>query len=68
MVVVLDTVHLDIWHRLALAGGSTLTYEGDYEDAEEDTQDVAQDVHQHDGDEGDGQTRLTLSLLALSTT
>ena len=44
-----------------------LTYEHDNEDAKEDPEDVAQDVHHHDGDEGDGKAHLPLALLTLAT-
>ena len=44
-----------------------LTYEHDNEDAKEDPEDVAEDVHHDDGDEGDGKAQLPLSLLTLST-
>ena len=44
------------------------TYEADHQDAEEDAEHVAEDVHEHDGDEGDGQVGLALPLLALPAT
>ena len=46
---------------------SLLTYEHDNEDAKEDPEDVAEDVHHDDGDEGDGKAHLPLALLALAT-
>ena len=46
---------------------SLLTYEHDNEDAKEDPEDVAEDVHHDNGDEGDGKAHLPLSLLTLST-
>ena len=44
-----------------------LTYEHDNEDAKEDPEDVAQDVHHDDRDEGDGKAHLPLALLTLAT-
>ena len=44
-----------------------LTYEHDNEDAKEDPEDVAEDVHEHNGDESDGQAHLPLTLLTLSS-
>ena len=45
-----------------------LTNKSDDKHAEEDPEDVAEDVHEDDGDEGDGEAGLALSLLALSST
>ena len=42
-----------------------LTDECDYEDAEDDPEDVAEDVHDHDGEESHRQVELALSLLVL---
>ena len=42
-----------------------LTDECDYEDAEDDPEDVAEDVHDHDGEESHRQVELALTLLVL---
>ena len=44
-----------------------LTYEDYNEDAKEDPEDVAEDVHEHNWDESDGQAHLPLTLLTLSS-
>ena len=43
------------------------THQDDDQEAQEDPEDVAEDVHEDDGEEGDGQARLTPPLLALHT-
>ena len=45
-----------------------LTDKGHNQNAQEDSQGVTEDMHQHDGDESDGEVELTHSLLILSTT
>ena len=69
-VHLLYALHLHLW---AQGGGEpgvrgTPTYEADHQDPQEDAEHVAEDVHEHDGDEGDRQARLALPLLALPPT
>ena len=42
------------------------TYESHNKDAKEDPEGVADDVHEHDGGEGDGEAHLPQSLTAFS--
>ena len=44
-----------------------LTYEHNNEDAKEDPEDVAEDVHEDDGYESDGKAHLPLPLLTLTS-